>query len=105
MEFTGGRHADPAHDLVAGDDCGEHVGAGGPEPASPAASAAGAITVETWLTESEWVSSKSSPWQSIAFANAAFAAGIRVRGRSRSLSPAPPSSAIVARPSPAIPLP
>ena len=33
------------------------------------------MTVETWLTESECVSSKSSPWQSIALANAAFGAG------------------------------
>ena len=45
--------------------------------ASPTASAAGQVTVETWLTESECVSSKSSPWQSIAFANAAFGAGSR----------------------------
>ncbi len=43
--------------------------------ASPTASEAGQVTVETWLTESECVSSKSSPWQSIAFANAALTAG------------------------------
>ena len=33
------------------------------------------MTVETWLTESECVSSKSRPWQSIALAKAAFGAG------------------------------
>ena len=42
----------------------------GSEFASPTAREAGQVTVETWLTESECVSSKSSPWQSIAFANA-----------------------------------
>src|SRR5207244_12759963 len=42
---------------------------------SPAASAAGQTTTLTWETESECVSSKSSPWQSIAFAKAAFAGG------------------------------
>src|SRR5262249_51715605 len=43
--------------------------------ASPAAIDAGVTTTLTWATESECVSSKSSPWQTIAFANAAFAAG------------------------------
>ena len=65
-----------AIDLVAGDDRRQHL-APGSAPALAAASAAGQVTVETWLTESECVSSKSSPWQSIAFANAAFGAGSR----------------------------
>ena len=38
----------------------------------------GPVTVVTWLTESECVSSKSRPWQSIAFAKAAFGPGRRV---------------------------
>ena len=47
-----------------------------PAPAaSPAASAVGQTTTLTCATESECVSSKSRPWQSIAFAKAAFAAG------------------------------
>ena len=45
--------------------------------ASASAAAAGTTTVLTCETESECVSSKSSPWQSIAFANAAFGAGRR----------------------------
>ena len=43
--------------------------------ASASAAAAGTTTVLTCETESECVSSKSRPWQSIAFANAAFGAG------------------------------
>ena len=44
-------------------------------PPPPAATAAGQTTTLTCAIESECVSSKSSPWQSIAFAKAAFAAG------------------------------
>ena len=72
--------------------------------ASAAARAAGAITVETWLTESECVSSKSSPWQSIAFANAAFAAGSRASEPITVAWGDPPSSSIVERPSCATPV-
>ena len=71
--------------------------------ASPAASAAGQVTVETWLTESECVSSKSSPWQSIAFAKAAFGAGSPASKPTTVACAAPPSSAIVVRPSVATP--
>ena len=72
--------------------------------ASPAASDAGVTTAETWLTESECVSSKSSPWQSIAFAKAAFAAGRPLSSPITVACGSPPSSAIVARPSPATPV-
>src|SRR5437763_5179159 len=71
--------------------------------ASPTASAAGHVTVETWLTESECVSSKSSPWQSIAFANAAFGAGRRASRPITVACASPPSSAIACRPSAATP--
>ena len=96
------RHADPADDLVACDDRRQRiapVGArllGGGERRR-------AITAETWLTESECVSSKSSPWQSIAFAKAAFAAGSRARVPITVACASPPSSAIVVRPSVATP--
>ena len=43
--------------------------------ASAAAAAAGQTTTLTWAIESEWVSSKSRPWQSIALAKAALGAG------------------------------
>ena len=73
--------------------------------ASAAAAAAGTTTVLTWATESECVSSKSSPWQSIAFANAAFGAGRPLASPITDASGSPPSSAIAVRPSPAIPSP
>ncbi len=72
--------------------------------ASPTASAAGHETVETWLTESEWVSSKSRPWQSMAFAKAAFGAGSRASWPITVACGSPPSSAIACRPSPATPV-
>jgi len=72
--------------------------------ASPIASAAGQVTVETWLTESECVSSKSSPWQSIAFANAAFGAGSRSSRPITVARGSPRSSAIACRPSVATPV-
>ena len=56
-----------------------------------------------WLTESECVSSKSSPWHSIAFANAAFAAGSRRSVPITVACGSPPISAIVERPSVAMP--
>ena len=89
--------------LVGGDDRGR--GRRGPiaPRASATASVAGQVTVEMWLTESEWVSSKSRPWQSIAFAKAAFGAG---RPPSRPMTVAcasPPSSPIAVRPSVATP--
>ena len=68
-------HADPRHDLVAADDRREQLAAGRRRSPRPAAIAAGQTTTLTCATESECVSSKSRPWQSIAFANAAFAAG------------------------------
>src|SRR5439155_4843902 len=71
--------------------------------ASPAASAAGQTTTLTWETESECVSSKSSPWQSIAFAKAAFAAGSPPSRPITEAWSSPPSSAIAVRPSAAIP--
>ena len=43
--------------------------------ASAAAAAAGQVTTLTCAIESEWVSSKSRPWQSIALAKAALGAG------------------------------
>ena len=73
--------------------------------ASAAAAAAGTTTVLTCATESECVSSKSSPWQSIAFANAAFGAGSPSSSPITDASGSPPSSAIAVRPSPAIPSP
>jgi hypothetical protein len=76
-----------------------------PSPcASPTASAAGQVTVETWLTESECVSSKSSPWHSIAFANAAFGAGSRASVAITVDCASPPSSDMACRPSPATPV-
>ena len=66
---------------------------------SAAADAAGTTTVLTCATESECVSSKSSPWQSIAFANAAFGAGSPAARPITDASGSPPSSAIAVRPS------
>ena len=71
--------------------------------ASAVASAAGHTTTLTCETESECVSSKSSPWQSIPFANAALGAG---SAPSRPITDAwgsPPSSAIAVRPSAPMP--
>ena len=51
------------------------------------------------------MSSKSSPWQSIAFANAAFGAGSAPSSPITDACGSPPSSAIAVRPSPAIPEP
>ena len=73
--------------------------------ASASAAAAGTTTVLTCATESECVSSKSRPWQSIAFAKAAFGAGRRASSPITDASAVPPSSVIVSRPSPAIPSP
>ena len=69
-------HADPRHDLVRGDhDRRERRRGPTPRSPPPAASEAGQVTTLTCATESECVSSKSRPWQTIALAKAALAAG------------------------------
>src|SRR5579859_4685850 len=70
----------------------------------PTASAAGQVTVEMCETESECVSSKSSPWQSIAFAKAAFGPGSCASSPITVACASPPSSAIACRPSVAVPV-
>ena len=96
VERAGRRHADARHDLVAGDHGGEQLATARAARLGDARAAAGTTTVDTCATESECVSSKSSPWQSIAFAKAAFGAGSagrRARSpRPRARRPARPSS-------------
>ena len=71
---------------------------------SAAASAAGETTAETCATEPGWVSSKSSPWQSMALANAALAPGSARSSPITVASGVPACSSIIVRPSVATPM-
>ena len=76
VEAAGHREADAAHHLHAGDQRLEHGAAGG-ATASPTASAVVTATQPVWTMASSRVSSKSSPWASVALASTALAAPTR----------------------------